>query len=281
MKLKEIDFIERINLFLETIYYDGERHANTILFEYDPSYPRVYKIDASNTIKCIENLTKIFLFFQSECEILIKFKLANYNTNRILFNILISSSERLKEFDQELLNAAKEYGDKAGIIIRQDKNGNFILDIEVELASDAQPTKSLDINNQAIKNYNAIIAYDNKNGFKILSNQLKFIGINVKPSSDYESLKQHITDAIYNPDLAFVQKVFLEDEQNLNELLKFKKMKHFCIVAICETDEIFKPEIKQELIILREPYSYDILRAVLDMCYERKERVRDGVLNNS
>ena len=49
-----------MNFFLDAIYKDAKESSNAVIFDYDPSYPRRYDIDATNTIKVIENMTKIF-----------------------------------------------------------------------------------------------------------------------------------------------------------------------------------------------------------------------------
>ncbi|QKF61016.1 hypothetical protein [Campylobacter curvus] len=269
MRRQNIDFLELMNFFLDAIYKDAKESSNAVIFDYDPSYPRRYDIDATNTIKAIENLTKIFLYSQTKAKILIGFKLVNYSSSQIHFNVTIRCDKTPSQTDERLLNKAKECALAAEASIEIPKGNEFLLQIKATLAGNFRGKNSLELQNEVIKKYSAVIAYENEAGFHILSNQLKFVGINVRSTSDYQSLKRHVTDAIFKPDIVFISKAFLNDEAEFEELLKFKKLKNFCIVAICEDDENFDKNAG-EVIILRQPYTYDVLRAVLDMCYAVK-----------
>ncbi|MBR8464906.1 hypothetical protein KDE13_00835 [Campylobacter sp. faydin G-140] len=274
--MKSINFIERLNLFLEAIYYDAKANENTLLFEYDPTYPETYELDASNVIKVIENISKMFIYSQHNAKILISFKLVSYGDNILFFNVTISSNKPFEHKNEELLNKALEYAKIADISVINDKDDKIILEIKARSVSNANFKNKLSLKDQNTKKYNAIIAYEDEVGFKILYNQLKFIGINVRPSSNYESLKRHVTDGIYKPDLIFVQKKFLDDIDKAKNLLEFKKLKNFIIVAICEGDENFSQELKKQIIILRQPYTYYILNTIFTKFIKTNNGGGDG-----
>ena len=92
MKDKPIDIINRMEIFLSAIYQDAQDTKNSIIFSYDPSYPRFLKFDATNLIKILENICKFFLYSTEYADIYILFQLKNYSPKSVHFDIKIKSS---------------------------------------------------------------------------------------------------------------------------------------------------------------------------------------------
>ena len=56
MKDKSIDIIERMEILLSALYQDAQDTKNSIVFDYNPGYPRFLNFDADNFIKALENM---------------------------------------------------------------------------------------------------------------------------------------------------------------------------------------------------------------------------------
>ena len=263
----QVDFLEQLNFFLEALGLDARKSGNVLVFEYDPSYPRIYEIDAANVIKTIEYAAKIFLFSQSGARILVRFRVANYNSKNVNFDVIISSNKPLQAVDENFGAKMRSYAKtaRADVKIQEDK---ILIKIS-GILPDAGIENRLTIKSGFLKKYNALIAYNDETAFEILSKQLKFIGMNVRPKSDVKIFREHVINGIYKPDIVFLQKDFLTDEAAFSELLKFQKRKRFCVVIICEDANPARFWDKS-FVKLAQPYTYDVLRAAINECLKRR-----------
>ncbi|WP_169752248.1 hypothetical protein [Campylobacter mucosalis] len=266
--MKEIDLVERLNLLLDALYYDAVESENILLFSYSPAYPRRYVLNADAIIKTLELVSKIYLSSLHRAEILIDFRLTNYDTKQVFFMISFISDKYTTAIDEYLikqaLQSAKEYDARISI----DKNA-ITIDIKAIFVKN-QPISNINFINSAISSYHALIAYDCKDGFDILSSYLKFMGIKVNPKNDYEIIRRHIEDAIYFPAVIFIHKDILTRPGEFETLMRYKRVKKYSIVAICDGASDLPVYMEDEVIILKTPFTYDTIVGILNVCYVRQ-----------
>lgn len=263
----KIDLLDRLSLLLEGLYEDAKQTKNIILFDYALTYPRVFQTDVLPIIKSCEYLNKYLLFNQSSSRILFEFKLTNYARDHVVFDINLSSSKQIEEgYDDKYLNLAKRQIKLAGIELKLNKNG---ANMSVKLYTTKEPPKQIlpNISQSVIKKYHALISYPDLKGFEILKSQLEYLGVNVRPTNDYLSAFEHIINPIYTPNLVFIHKNDILSEQDKKDILKAKKIKGFNVIIICEND--INLNNFDEFLILNQPYTYDMLYALITVSYSR------------
>lgn len=261
-----IDLIERLNLLLEGLGQDAKNSGNVILFDYDMSYPRAFSTNPIFVIKAIEYLSKYLLFNQRQSRILIEFELSTFTTQNVVFNIILAPSRQISEsFDKKYLNLArKEIANiESELVIKQ----NEIL-LSVRLACSKTPTKQAYefIPLAQLKRYHALISYPDTKGFEILRAQLEFLGINVRPSSDFLSAYTHIINPIYIPNIVFIYKDDIISARDRAEIIHAMKIKNFSVVVICEDGA---QSFEKDFITLQQPYTYDTIYAILNIAHQR------------
>ena len=126
MKDKPIDIINRMEIFLSTIYQDTQDTKNSIIFSYDPSYPRLLKFDATNLIKTLENICKFFLYSTEYADIYILFQLKNYSPKSVHFDIKIKSSHSVMRPSHYYLSKINDYLKKANESMISHNDGEFL-----------------------------------------------------------------------------------------------------------------------------------------------------------
>lgn len=267
--MKYIDFVEKLNLLLEALYFDAIDSGNSVVFEYDPSYPRVYAIDAHNIIKSIEYTTKSYLKILKNARVHINFKLTNYNSDTLFFSVFFRSNiEIAGTHDEELLGLAKQHAKDAGSKLIVIDKTTMVLSTYAIL--DKNSKNNITLKNPKINSYYAVIAYEDNEAFEILRKILKFIGIKTGSRNDYENFKKHINDGIYHPSIVFLHKKYLKNEQNIKDILLSKATKNFSIVIICDDCDALDERLQNEVIVVRQPYTYDSIIAALNLAYEQK-----------
>ncbi|MGG7048136.1 MULTISPECIES: hypothetical protein [unclassified Campylobacter] len=265
--MKQIDFVERLNFLLETLYYDALDGKNRIIFEYDPSYPRVFAIDSNNVLKTMEWIAKAYLLGTSEANININFKLTNYNADTVFFSVFFSVDKDVK-LDELSIQKANKFAATAKAKILITNNNQIVLYTSATLDREIK-SKNISLKSNVIKSYYAIAAYEDNLGFEILRNILKVIGVKIGSKSDFVTFKKHIKDSIYMPSVVFVSMDYFKTEQDLDELLEIQKLKGYGIVVVCHKQSKFEAKFKEHAIILREPYTYDAIVAALNYCYTK------------
>ena len=110
---------------------------------------------------------------------------------------------------------------------------------------------------------NAIIACEDKDIFSIISHELSFHGLKLNRQKSFESLILHIKDAIFKPDIIFVQKEYLSDKARLDEMLTYQKLKNFYIVIISKDEA--KSIKSEKMTTLRQPFTSDSLHETLEI----------------
>ncbi|BCX79670.1 hypothetical protein [Campylobacter sp. 19-13652] len=261
------DLLDRISLLLEGLYEDAKQTKNIILFDYALTYPRVFETDVMPIVKACEYLNKYLLFNQSSSRVLFEFRLTNYARDHVVFDINLTSSKQIESsYDDKYLNLAKRQIKLAGIELKLAEN---TINMSIKLATSKEPPRQSlpSINQSILKKYHAIISYPDIKGFDILKSQLEHLGINVRPTNDYLSAFEHIINPIYTPNLVFIHKNDILSEQDKKEILKAKKTKGFSVIIICENDVNLKGF--DEFFILNQPYTYDMLYAIISVSYSR------------
>ncbi|AQW81528.1 hypothetical protein [Campylobacter pinnipediorum] len=268
--MKEFDLVSGLNFLLETLYYDAISTNNKILFDYDLSYPRVFVGEKERLIKTLEYSAKSLLYANTQSQIIISFKLTNYDRNRVFFRITINLNENnqsnntLDKKNIQYLNKWIKYSDYEVII----NNNKIILDIKLTLGSKRDSFYEffhLNSHFEKSKKYHTLVAYENKDGFNILKNQLLSMDINIIQKNDYETFMKHMKDAIYKPNLIFLYQDFLTKKNIFEEIYKIQKIKNFSIIIICDNENKIDKKITKDSIILRQPYTYDSLIAILNL----------------
>lgn len=264
-----VDLLERINLLLEGIFRDAKNTGNVVIFDYDFSYPRVFENDPHHIIKALEYMAKFLLFNQKNSRILMSFKLTNYSTDFVIFDMILTPSKPIESgFDEKYLNLARK--DMSRLYSKID-----ILKDRIKTSVKLKNAKSIShlshtvLNLEKFKKYHAVISYPDDKGFEILHRQLTQLGINVRPTSDFLNAYTHIINPIYTPNLVFIHKDDIISSKDKAEILRAKSIKNFGIVIICEKDDVLYEEDENDFMVLRQPYTYDILTAILTFTYSR------------
>ncbi|CAD7286804.1 hypothetical protein LMG7974_00092 [Campylobacter majalis] len=265
----KFSLVNRLNYLLEAIYYDAFATKNIVLFEYDPTYPRVFMNDVGGIISSLENAIKAHLYATNNNKILVKFKLTNYNAEHVFFRIFFDAQNDIQSLDDRYITELQKIVKKNNYQIIMVDDAKIHINVAMQLNKTAKEHK-IQLKNNYIKKSHAVIAYDDRDGFEILYKQLKHIGIEVKQKHDYANLKAHLSDAIYCPDIIFIQNSYLENQQEFAEILNLQKFRKFQIIVIYDKDEKTQNNIKIHTIALRQPYTYDILIAVLNLAYQNK-----------
>lgn len=262
-----VDILYRMGLLLEGLFEDAKQSKNTILFNYDLSYPRVFTTDMLPILKACEYLNKYLLFNQENCRILFEFHLTNYTRDHVLFDIILSPSNPIQSsFDDKYLNLAKRQLKSNGLELKISKEG-ITISTKLNMQNKARRENFMPVPENVLKKYHALISYPDIKGFEILKNQLEYLGINVRPTNDYLSAHAHISNPIYTPNLVFINKDDIMSEQDKKDIIKAQKIKGFSIIIICENDTNIKG--LDDFIILRQPYTYDTLYAIIAESYLR------------
>lgn len=254
MKDKPIDIINRMEIFLSAIYQDAQDTKNSIIFSYDPSYPRFLKFDATNLIKTLENICKFFLYSTEYTDIYILFQLKNYSPKSVHFDIKIKSSHSVMRPSHYYLSKINDYLKKANESMISHNDGEFLISFSAVLTGDRAIQRQINIKNQT--NTNILVACDDDALFDTISAQINFLGLKVIGKNDLSNLMRHIKDSIFTPFVIFIDSKILKNEAMLEDILEFKNIKNFRIVAICKSDESAN-DLPNHVTVLKQPFSTD------------------------
>lgn len=266
MKDKPIDIINRIEIFLSALYQDAQDTKNYINFSYDPSYPRFLQFDAANLIKALEYICKFFLYSTKHSDISIIFLLKNYSPKSVHFEIKIKSNHCVIKPSQYYVSKINEYLKKANAHMLKHNDGEFIISFSAALTSDRAKQTQINIKNQT--NTNVLIACNDDAVFDAISAQLNFLGLKVVGKNDLNNLMRHIKDSIFTPFAIFIDSGILKNQTKLQEILEFKKLKNFRIMAICQNDELAN-NLPANVAILKQPFSTDNFQLALKKSLEQ------------
>ncbi|QPH97994.1 hypothetical protein [Campylobacter concisus] len=254
MKDKSIDIIERMEILLSALYQDAQDTKNSIVFDYNPGYPRFLNFDAENFIKALENICKFFLYYTEYASISIIFHLKNYSSKAVHFNINIKSSRSVINPKQYYLNKINKYLQKANSTLLNHNDGEFIISLTATLNNINLQQTLINLKNQT--NVTALIACDEDSLFDTISAQANFLGLKVIGKNDINNLMRHVTDSIFSPFIIFIESEILKDEATLNKIVEFKNLKNFKIIVICKNDQLAS-NLPENFIILKQPFSTD------------------------
>ena len=225
--MKNVDFVAQMELFLEALFKDATTRDNAIVFNYNPNYPRYLSFEAHKLIGAIKNLSKFYLNSVSNSKLLISFTLVSYSLSLVHFDIHIRCTSCPQKPNERLVKEA----------------GELLKELNAKIGK------------------NAIIACDDENLFLTLSHELSFTGLKLSKQKSFESLNLHIKDAIFKPDIIFVQKEYLSDKARLDEMLTYQKLKNFYIVIISKDEA--KSIKSEKMTTLRQPFTSDSLHETL------------------
>lgn len=273
------DLLLRLNLLLEGLCQDAQATKNIIIFNYDVSYPRLFKDNPQLLIKACENINKYIMYNSANakisddeygneaCRILFEFKLTNYSSDYVLFDVVFEPTLPItRGFDEKYLKLANREAKAMGIDLNISQK-RIVLSLKMLTAQQTRQQIPA-IASETLKRYHAVVSYPIAKGFEILKAQLEALGINVRPSSDFLSAFKHITDAIYTPNLVFLNSDDLKQHpQTLPQILKAQKTKGFNVIVICHDDDD-KQDV-DEFFYLRQPYTYDMLYSIIFLLHSR------------
>ena len=115
------------------------------------------------------------------------------------------------------------------------------------------------------KNFSVLVAESNPNAFFVLRKNLEFIGIDVKPSSEWSIVKRHIEDMIFRPGAVFIEENLLSEiDDALTALLIEKKI---ALVVLKNTNAAINLNPKIRVWTLPQPYLPDSLVRILNEAY--------------
>lgn len=259
--MKNVDFVAQMELFLEALFKDATARNNAIVFNYNPNYPRYLSFEAHKLIGAIKNLSKFYLNEVSNSKLLISFTLVSYSLSLVHFDIHIRCTSCPQKPNERLVKEAGELLKELNAKMSKAEDG-FSISISVPLPkSGTFKRQSVEI--ASLLGKNAIIACDDENLFLTLSHELSFTGLKLSKQKSLESLNLHIRDAIFRPDIIFIQKEYLDDKEILEAVLTYQKLKNFYIVVICKGEGI--EATNEKIGILRQPFTSDSLHETLEM----------------
>ena len=259
--MKNVDFIAQMELFLEALFKDAAAGKNAIVFNYNPNYPRYLSFEAHKLIGAIKNLSKFYLNEVNDAKLLIAFNLVSYSLQLIHFDIRIKCDAAPKNPNERLVREAGELAKELNAKITRSDDG-FDINISIPLPKSGT-FKRQNTEIPSLSGKNAIIACDDENLFLTLSHELSFTGLKLSKQKSLESLNLHIRDAIFRPDIIFIQKEYLDDKEMLEAVLTYQKLKNFYIVVICKGEGI--EATNEKIGILRQPFTSDSLHETLEM----------------
>ena len=257
--MKNVDFVAQMELFLEALFKDATARNNAIVFNYNPNYPRYLSFEAHKLIGAIKNLSKFYLNDVSNSKLLISFTLVSYSLSLVHFDIHIRCTSCPQKPNERLVKEAGELLKELNAKMSKAEDG-FNISISVPLPkSGTFKRQSVEI--ASLLGKNAIIACDDENLFLTLSHELSFTGLKLSKQKSFESLNLHIKDAIFKPDIIFVQKEYLSDKTRFDEMLTYQKLKNFYIVIISKDEA--KSIKSEKMTTLRQPFTSDSLHETL------------------
>ena len=257
--MKNVDFIAQMELFLEALFKDAAAGKNAIVFNYNPNYPRYLNFDSPKLLSIIKNLSKFYLNEVNDAKLLIAFNLVSYSLQLIHFDIRIKCDAAPKNPNEKLVREAGELAKELNAKITRSDDG-FDINISIPLPKSGS-FKRQNTEIPSLSGKNAIIACDDENLFLTLSHELSFTGLKLSKQKSFESLNLHIKDAIFKPDIIFVQKEYLSDKARLDEMLTYQKLKNFYIVIISKDEA--KSIKSEKMTTLRQPFTSDSLHETL------------------
>ncbi|MCR4942165.1 MAG: hypothetical protein K5978_05175 [Campylobacter sp.] len=265
----QIDLVNRLNYFCDSLYFDAIESTNVISFSFGTNYPRIYEMDGDSLINVLSAVSKIYTKSLKKSYLHIDFKLTNYSTDYAFFNITFSCSGVFIPMNK-LISTAKKIAEANDIQIFINKN-TIVVQSKGKLVKDQQ--KSIKFLNENIKKFHVIINYEYKMGFESISKSLRYLGLKVHQSNQYDILKHHVMDAIYKPSVVFLHQSILQNKDEFELILKYKKLKNFSIVIINDQKDD-SLENNKNFFVLRQPFTYDILIATLNTCYNEQKMAK-------
>ena len=257
--MKNVDFIAQMELCLEALFKDATERNNIIVFNYNPNYPRYLSFEAHKLIGAIKNLGRYYLKEVTNSKLSIVFNIINYSLTLIHFEIYIKCTTVPLKQNKKLINEADALLKELNASMNQIADG-FCININIPLPKSGT-FKRQNIKLSNLSGKNAIIACEDEDIFSIISQELRFTGLKVSKQKSFENLNLHVKDAIFKPDIIFVQKEYLNDKTRLNEILTYQKLKNFYIIIISKDES---KSIKGEKITtLRQPFASDSLHETL------------------
>ena len=259
--MKNVDFVAQMELFLEALFKDAAAGKNAIVFNYNPNYPRYLSFEAHKLIGAIKNLSRYYLKEVTNSKLSIIFNIVNYSLTSVHFDIYIKCTTVPLKQNKKLINEADVLLSELNAHINQIVDG-FCININIPLPkSGTFKKRNSKISNLSGKN--AIIACEDKDIFSIISHELSFHGLKLNRQKSFESLNLHIKDAIFKPDIIFVQKEYLSDKARLDEMLTYQKLKNFYIIIISKDEA--KSIKSEKMTTLRQPFTSDSLHETLEI----------------
>ena len=274
---REVDIAGSLLFLTSSLNEDAQKNKNYVLLDYDIAYPRLFYADIATLTKLIDAMAQIFLLNVSDSTVTIKFLLSNYYKNNIKFtlsvycdrdffankNILqVNMNAKSRKFYEIAKTLAEQNGSQ--IIFEFDPGARASTEISMTLSDNKfDLMQNLKIKNP--KNFSVLVAEPNPNAFFVLRKNLEFIGIDVKPSSEWSIVKRHIEDMIFRPGAVFIEENLLgEIDDALTALLIEKKI---ALVVLKNTNAAINLNPKIRIWTLPQPYLPDSLVRILNEAY--------------
>ncbi|MDO5045956.1 hypothetical protein [Campylobacter sp.] len=281
---EQTDLISQMFFLISSLNEDAKINKNYLIFDYNMSYPRIFNTDASNIIRLTDALAQIMLLNLSNSTIIIKFLLSSYHKDQVKFTLSVWANKNFakdcKKYEMLHVNMSKKSRKfmrfAKNLAAQNDSDIKFDLDspdslkVSTDIVLQLCATKVdilKEIKLKKTKNFSALIAEDNLYAFNILKKDLEFIGIDVKPSYDWEIIKRHIEDTIFNPDIVFIQSSMLRFI-NIDEIQNSLIEKNIPLVIIKNDSDFIAIDSKIYAQYLPQPYTADTLINILNNAHE-------------
>lgn len=281
---EQTDLVSYMFFLTSSLNEDAKKSKNYLLLDYNISYPRVFKTDASHIIKLTDALAQIMLLNLSNSTIIIKFLLSSYKKNQIKFTISVWANKNfakeckkvenihicMSEKSREFYRFAKKLASQNDSEIRFDFETQESIKISTDITLELSETKVDILKKLKIRmdnKFTALIAESNPYAFSILKNDLEFMGIDVKPTSDWDIIKRHVEDTIFSPNIIFVQAKLLKSV-DIEEIKPSLVEKNIPLVIIQNDDRCIKIDPKIYVEYLTQPYTSDALISILNNTHE-------------
>ncbi|QCD52896.1 hypothetical protein [Campylobacter sp. RM16192] len=283
-KIAQTDIFDSMFFLMNSLNEDSKKNNNTVLLDYNMNYPKTFNADFSDLVKLTDALTQIMLLNLSNSTIIIKFLLSNYSKKHINFTISVWADNSfytdtinknmihttMTPISRKFFRLAEEIANKNDSAVSFQYESKGYIKVSANISFELSTSKNNILKELKVedpKNFTVLIAEKNKYAFDILKNELEFIGIDVKPTSNLEIIKRHIEDNIFKPDIVFVQADIIKDI-NITEIENALINKKICLVIIKNNHDEFEINPNIYVQYMSQPYTPNILMCIINNAYK-------------
>lgn len=287
-KMKEIDFCEATDGYLEVLHKKSAKHNNKIFFYFNQKHPRFLVMNHAQICPLFFTLCEFTNDMLNDANITIGLRKKDQNNDKITYEFFVKSNRILADIEvgniektlekkgkylefkklEMIANTAKLLGTDVSFTKWQ-RHCFFSFSYQFEIA---EKQKSHDKNEKfndfsRFAGKNTIILDSSKDAFFNLATKLKQLGANVQQKFDINLAKEHLFSVIYTPSYVFISTKVLR-QMTANEIKRLNESKNthnFKLILLSDNenyDEV-RGDVKDYFLLYR-PFNLDALIAALD-----------------